>query len=173
MKKVILFLDAFGCGGIEKFVVSVCSKINRVRFDISILAVIKDEKTYYDEQLKASGIVIEQLLGYVETNPIKRMHLGHKCFKKYLRQLDKNTILHFNVSNSLDFEYASIARRMGFRNLVMHSHNSDATSNLKRMVHHFFKLFYCHIGSVNMACSKKAAVWLYSKYNTTRVGLVK
>ena len=160
-KKVVLFIDIFGCGGIEKFLYNTCKFINRSEFDISVVSVILDKNSYYIKMFDEINVSIDQLVEHIETNPLKRMLKGHKAFSKYLEKLDKKTIIHFNISNSIDMKYAKIAYNAGFSNLIYHSHNSDATSHLKRIAHYFFRPFRYNYSQKYIACSKEAAIWMY------------
>lgn len=72
----------------------------------------------------------------VEINPIKRFKKGLPAFKTHLKQhISPDTIIHFNVSNSIDLLYVKIAKSKGIKVRIAHSHNSLATSNLKKLAH--------------------------------------
>lgn len=160
-KRVLLFMDVFSCGGIERFLYNTCKFINKDLYDISVVSVVLDKKSHYIEMFDEICIPIDQLIVQNETNPLKRMQQGHKAFSAYLKKIDKKTIIHFNISNSIDMKYAQIAKKAGFNNLIYHSHNSDATSNLKRMAHYLFRPYRYKYSKRYIACSEKAAIWMY------------
>lgn len=163
MKKILFFIDVFGCGGIERFLYNTCKYIDKMKFEVSVLSVVLDENSYYIKMFDDIGISIDKLIDKKETNVLKRAVNGHKAFKEYLNSISKDVIIHFNISNSIDMKYAEIAYELGFSNLIYHSHNSDATSNLKRVAHYLFKSCRCKYSALNIACSKKAAIWMYRK----------
>lgn len=161
--KLTLFEDKFGVGGIEKFIYNVCSNINREKYDIRVVVVNKITN-YYDDLLNALGIKLIVLVPKVELNPIKRFKIGLPAFKNYLKN-ENNTcdIMHFNLSDSIDLLYVREAKKMGIKRRIVHSHNSSATSTLKKIIHYTGKIFLVNEPNYYLACSSQAAKWLFSR----------
>lgn len=161
MKKTILyFVEVFGWGGIETFVSNVCSRLDKGKYNIRIVAINKISD-HFDSMLDELGIIMDVLVPTRYESPFIRFSKGLKPFYRYIRQY-KDAIVHFNVSNSVDLLYVLIAKRRGIKNRIVHCHNSNATNNVKKFAHYFLKLSLAENGSCNMACSAKAAKWLFS-----------
>lgn len=158
-----MFEDKFGLGGIETFITNVCSKIDRNTFNVEVVVVNKIT-SQYDELFKKLGINLVVLVPEIELNPLKRFQKGLVAFKKYLSEKSKITsIIHFNISDSIDLLYVEIAKKYGIKIRIAHSHNSSATSKLKAIAHKSGKIFLSSAPNYYFACSKKAAKWLFSK----------
>lgn len=172
-RTIIYFVEVFGWGGIETFVSNVCNRLDKNKYNIKIVTVNKISD-HFDQILSEQGIELEVLVPKRIVNPMKRFARGLKPFDEYIRQ-QSDAIVHFNVSNAVDMLYVIIAKNRDVKIRIVHSHNSCATSSMKKIAHYFFKMFLAEIGTVNMACSGKAAKWLFSKkaYKNENYVLVK
>ena len=129
--KVILFEDKFGLGGIETFITNVILRIDYNLFDIE-LVVVNKVTDQYDSLFESLGVKV--LVPTEELNPIKRFSKGLPAFKEYLRtNISRDTIIHFNLSDSIDLLYVYLAKKRGIKVRIVHSHNSSATSSLKTL----------------------------------------
>lgn len=161
--KVIMFEERFGLGGIETFITNVLSRINRDLFDVR-LVVVNKATDQYDELLKALGIKPVILVPGLELNPIKRFQKGLPAFKQYLKfHVSNSDIIHFNVSNSIDLLYVRLAKNHGVKVRIAHSHNSSATSTIKKIAHKTGMMFLANTPNYYFTCSKLAARWLFPK----------
>lgn len=160
-QQLIYFIEVFGWGGIETFLSNLCLNINIEKYDIKILAINKITN-HFDEVLRCRNIELIVLEPERIANPIKRFSKGLKSFDKYIKNL-RNPIIHFNVSNSVDLLYVEIAKRRGINTRIVHCHNSNATNNFKRMAHYMLKPVLKNNATVKLACSDKAARWIFSK----------
>ncbi|MGO5461858.1 hypothetical protein ACTQX0_08780 [Lactobacillus amylovorus] len=131
--KVILFEDKFGLGGIETFITNVILRIDYNLFDIE-LVVVNKVTDQYDSLFESLGVKVKVLVPTEELNPIKRFSKGLPAFKEYLRtNISRDTIIHFNLSDSIDLLYVYLAKKRGIKVRIVHSHNSSATSSLKTL----------------------------------------
>lgn len=161
--KVIMFEEQFGLGGIGTFITSVLSRINRDLFDVR-LVVVNKATDQYDELLKSLGIKPVILVPGLELNPVKRFQKGLPAFKQYLKSHVSNSdIIHFNVSNSIDLLYVRLAKNNGVKVRIAHSHNSSATSTIKKIAHKMGMIFLANTPNYYFTCSKLAARWLFPK----------
>lgn len=161
--KVIMFEEQFGLGGIGTFITNVLSRINRDLFDIR-LVVVNKATDQYDELLKSLGIKLVILVPELELNPIKRFQKGLPAFKHYLKSnVSSSDIIHFNVSNSIDLLYVRLAKNNGVKVRIAHSHNSSATSTIKKIAHKTGMIFLANTPNYYFTCSKLAARWLFPK----------
>lgn len=166
--KICIFEERFGRGGIETFIFNLCSNIDLNKFDITIVTINK-VTNYFDNYLDNLGIKFKNLIIHEESNPIRRFQLGVPLFKKYLSE-NSFDIIHFNLSNSIDFLYVNIARKKSNSRIIIHSHNSGATSAIKYCAHYVGKLFFKYSNEIYLSCSDKAAKWLFSNkiYNNKK-----
>lgn len=161
--KVIMFEEQFGLGGIGTFITNVLSRINRDLFDVR-LVVVNKATDQYDELLKSLGIKPVILVPGLELDPIKRFQKGLPAFKQYLKSHVSNSdIIHFNVSNSIDLLYVRLAKNSGVKVRIAHSHNSSATSTIKKIAHKMGMIFLANTPNYYFTCSKLAARWLFPK----------
>lgn len=161
--KVIMFEEQFGLGGIGTFITNVLSRINRDLFDVR-LVVVNKATDQYDELLKSLGIKPVILVPELELNPIKRFQKGLPAFKQYLKShVSSRDIIHFNVSNSIDLFYVRLAKNNGVKVRIAHSHNSSATSTIKKIAHKMGMIFLANTPNYYFTCSKLAAHWLFPK----------
>lgn len=161
--KVIMFEEQFGLGGIGTFITNVLSRINRDLFDVR-LVVVNKATDQYDELLKSLGIKPVILVPGLELNPIKRFQKGLPAFRQYLKSHVSNSdIIHFNVSNSIDLLYVRLAKNNGVKVRIAHSHNSSATSTIKKIAHKMGMIFLANTPNYYFTCSKLAARWLFPK----------
>ena len=131
--KVILFEDKFGLGGIETFITNVILRIDYNLFDIE-LVVVNKVTDQYDSLFESLGVKVKVLVPTEELNPIKRFSKGLPAFKEYLRtNISRDTIIHFNLSDSIDLLYVYLAKKRGIKVRIVYSHNSLATSSLKTL----------------------------------------
>lgn len=161
--KVILFEDKFGLGGIETFITNVILRIDYNLFDIE-LVVVNKVTDQYDSLFESLGVKVKVLVPTEELNPIKRFSKGLPAFKEYLRtNISRDTIIHFNLSDSIDLLYVYLAKKRGIKVRIVHSHNSSATSSLKKVVHKVGMIFLSATPNYYFACSRLAAEWLFPK----------
>lgn len=171
--RLTLFEERFGWGGIETFICNVCTKIDLDRYNVRIVVVNK-VTDHFDLLLESRGIKMDVLLPKIESNPIKRFEKGLPKFKDYLKSHSCD-IIHFNLSNSIDMQYVKLAKKEGVRNRIVHSHNSSATNKKKLIAHKIGMLFWSHSANYYMACSNKAAKWLFpvSIYRNKKYSLIR
>lgn len=157
--KLLIFEDIFGWGGIETFITNVCKHIDKNEYDVRLVSVTKITN-HFDELLNDNNIKFDVLLPEAISNPIIRFKLGVPKFDEYLKKV-KPDIIHFNISDSIDFLYVNVAKKNGVKFRVVHSHNSSATSKTKKIAHYIGKLFLSDKSNYFVACSNKAAKWLF------------
>lgn len=162
MKKIIYFEDVFGWAGIETFMTNVIQYIDSDKYKIEF--VIIDKRTnHYDELLEKNGVEVNVILKKEVKDPVKRLMEGLKEFDKYLKNNYDGDAIHFNISNSIDMLYVYLAKKNGIKIRIAHSHNSFAKSHSRKVAHYLLKPFLCKMPSDYMACSEKAAQWLFDK----------
>lgn len=162
MKKIVYFEDVFGWAGIETFMTNVVKYIDRDKYNIDFVLINKITD-HYDEMFKEYNVNVVTILPNRIENPFDRLKAGLHGFKEYLKHDYDGDAIHFNISNSIDMLYVRIARKYGVKVCIAHSHNSSAKSKSRYFAHYFLKPFVQNTPSDYLACSHKAAKWLYSK----------
>ena len=159
-KKIIYFIEVLGWGGIETFIANVLQKINLNKYQVEIVCINKISD-HFDELFNRLGVKVVVLKKERIANPIKRYWVGVKAFGKYLDG-NKCEIIHFHISNAIDFLHVQMAKSKKVKYRISHSHNSDVNKKYKRVGHEILKVFLKNAPSHRVACSLKAYNWLYS-----------
>lgn len=121
MKKVLMFLDYYGFGGIEKVIQDIKENISNEKFQIEILSLVNS----------THDLSIVSLLNSKETNFFKRNLKGLKKFSCYLQE-NSYDIIHIHCYNSFGLIYATIARKY-VKKVIIHAHSSNICND-------FFKI---------------------------------
>lgn len=159
--KLAFFEDKFGVGGIEKFILNVCSNLDYNRYQITLIVVNKITNQY-DEILRKMNITVIELLSDIEVNPILRFMKGVPKFTEFTKKY-KPDVIHFNLSDSVDLLYVQSAKKNGIKIRIAHSHNSSVNSISKKIAHLVLKKILQYSPNYFFACSEKAAKWLFPK----------
>lgn len=159
--RLAFFEDKFGVGGIEKFILNVCSNLDLNKYEVTLIVVNKITNQY-DKILKELDIKVVELIDYIEVNPIKRFKKGVPLFNEFTKKY-KPDIIHFNLSDSVDLLYVQSAKKNGIKIRIAHSHNSSVNSLNKKVAHGILKIFLQYSPNYYFACSAKAAKWLFPK----------
>lgn len=102
---------------------------------------------------------------------IPRLRHPWQQYKKMNKILKENyyDIAYFNISETFNLVGIYAAHKNKVLKIIIHSHSSgsDCQNLIKRklleMMNRFFKHFIAKWGNCYLACSKKAALWLYPK----------
>lgn len=162
--KVLMYADRWNSGGIEAFIMNVFRNINHKKFEIDIL-VAQNESEMYDEEIKEGGGTKQQILNKKIESPIIRNIKNITMFKKKLQNADYD-IIHINIGNGVGLIYAFLAKKVGIKKIIVHSHNSDIGNKnrfIKKIAHNMCKILFQSFPTDYLACSDKAAKWLYTK----------
>lgn len=173
--KILMYADRWNSGGIEAFIMNVYRNINHKKFGIDIL-VAQNESDMYDEEIKKIGGIKQQILDKKIKSPVMRNIKNIIMFKKKLKNTDYD-IIHINIGNGVGLIYAFLARKVGIKRIIVHSHNSDIGNKnrfIKKLAHNICKIIFQDIPTDYLACSDKAAKWLYTKkiLNEERVKII-
>lgn len=151
--KVLMVVNNMNMGGIENFVMNVVRNIDRNKFEIDFLyCEIID--TYFDEEIRSLGFSITKICSRT-SNIFKHLSDLKKFFKE-----NKYDAVHINYSNSLCFTVARAAKRAGVKNIIVHSHSSNAS---RAKLHNFFKPLVSKYANIYLSCSELASEWMFTK----------
>lgn len=162
--RVIEFVDAWTSGGVEKYILQLVSNINREEFE-PIVWTTQKKTSLYDDELKENHIRLITMKGVTAINPILRIVQSLTRFKQELQRINAE-VFHLHASNGVVLIYAYIAKKCGISKVVVHSHSSDFGDGqrlIKEVGHRLGKLLFSSYADISIACSDKAAEWLFSK----------
>lgn len=165
---VVEYTDHWTTGGEESYITKLIAGLDHNIFDVRILTGQK-ETDLYDTQLinpiDMKSLSIYSLMSEVSGNPILRAGKTLPLFRKYLKD-NPCDIIHLHIRNGFSLRYAKIAKQCGVHRVIAHSHNSkfgEGQFLLKWIAHQCGKVLYGKYVDERLACSDKAARWLFSK----------
>lgn len=163
-QKVVYYLDCWGVGGIERFVINASQQIVNEGYETSVFASYCSDSLLMTN-LETLGIPITIALtgrkaGY---NVVARTLLTLKPWFVFLRK-EKPDIVHINIMNGVGFLFACIARLCQIDARVVHSHNSSVGASfqwLKSLISAFFSKLFGRFATNRLACSESAGSFLF------------
>lgn len=161
MNKIIVgYLEDGVSSGIDKYLLNFYKTVNKTDRQIDFITKIYDEKM--DKFLKENN------------SGLYRVQHNRKPIKQYIETkkiIDNGNygIAYFNISEAFNFIGILASKSVGVDKVVVHSHSagSDKSSNGKRKIAEILN-FICKpiilaCADERIACSNKAAEWLYTK----------
>ena len=153
MKKILLFLDYYYYGGIEKVIENIKDNMHE-KYKFNTLTFVN----------KAEKDEIESLLKKDCRNFFKRNIFGLIKFKQYIKN-NSFDIVHIHCYNAFGLIYANIARKYT-KKVIIHSHNSQIDKDKLKIKHYinkkiqkmFSKNDYTYI-----SCSKEAGYFCVAR----------
>ena len=162
--RIIEFEDAWTPGGVEKYIIQLIANINRNDFN-AIIWTTQKKTSLYDDEIRENNIKFVSMEGVTATNPILRIIQSLRMFKRELQSKNAD-VFHLHASNGVVLIYAYIAKKCGVPKVIVHSHSSDFGGGqriIKEMGHRIGKMLFSTSADINLACSDKAAEWLFTK----------
>lgn len=161
--KVLHFTIANTGGGITQFVLKLWKHIDRSRFHFDFVTM----SSYLDfaEELEKQGCKIYYVTTYAETDK--------EQFVKEIESILDNgyDVVHLHTSWWRGFFLEEIAKKKGISKIIIHSHNTDvhikenqSREDARKLHEEQKKLLREDMATDFLACSKKAADWLYGDY---------
>ena len=161
MKKILVgYIEDGKTSGIDKYLLNFLDKINSDDIQVDFLTRCYNEE--FVKQLNEKGCKVYQ----VSRN--RHFFKQIKEMKKILKN-ENYDIAYFNISEAYNCVGIVSSKLFGVKKIVVHSHSSDVEKSnfLKRKMAHFLnylsKVFISLCSDLNLACSDKAAKWLFSK----------
>lgn len=158
MKRICIFCEKWGAGGIEAFIVNTLEQMNLsdVCIDIVVAEIISN---LFTPRVDALGIHIYELSGdpYGLFENLRRLHAMLKE-RKY-------DVIHIHAFISVSFIYALQTKRDGVRKIILHSHNNHLRKSAYRLfkvaAHTICKHSLTYLGTDFWACSREAAEFMF------------
>ena len=156
MKKIrVLHIGTSGeKGGIDSFIINMCSHLNADEYEFSIIA--DCEKTAIENEFQAAGVSVIYVPSAVKSKIRYASALWH-----VIRRKDFDVVhCHKNsLANPLPI-IIGVFKRIPL--VIVHSHNTHATQlTASGKVHNAFKKILKRMNVYRLACSDKAAEWLF------------
>lgn len=150
MKKVAIFCDYYGDGGIEKVVNDIYNNL-KDEYKVDIIT------TIYNSNIYKKPITISKSK---TKNPIYRFIKTTLNIKKYTKKYD---IIHLNIHSPIELFYASLIKN---KKIIIHSHNSGFDKDylkIKTTISKIFKKLFLKQQYTYIACSKDSYLFTYNK----------
>ncbi len=157
MKKNVLHIGTSGGrGGIESFILNMCSRLDKSKYHFTIIA--DCDKAIIEQDFKDLG---------GDVHYIPAITKDKKGYVKALwHAIDKNKydIVHIH-KNSLSNPFPIlICKLKGIKSVILHSHNSSfANPSASQLVHSVFKRIINLFSLERLACSALAGEWMFGK----------
>ncbi len=172
--KVLLFTDVWVAGGVPKYISDIVSRLDKDLFICSVLTVQKKTTLFWDIiEKNCDGAYI--ISSQKSSDPFRRTFEGLHGFSQALMKI-KPDIIHMHASNGIMFLYAYLAKRIGVKCVVVHSHNTNFGNGhriIKRLGHEMCRLLFHRYVDKRLACSKEAAEWMFLKSDQKEVENIK
>lgn len=161
MKKKVLigFLNDGKAGGVDKYILSLVSVVNKEKYSITLLTKTLD--TDVQRELVKMGISTRQ------HSSAKNLIKQYKELK-YLMYEEKYDVVYFNMSMAIMGMGVLAAKNVGIKKRIIHSHSSgcDSENIVKRIImtilHTIMKKVCLTSATTFIACSEKAGEWMYT-----------
>lgn len=152
-------------GGIEMIIMNIYRNIDRskVQFDF----VDDCNGIYYSEEIERMG-------GNIIKLPTRRQnYIEYRRIIKELMSSGKYAAVHCNCLSAANIDFVKAAIKYGKTKAIVHSHQNMKLRHLKsEVLHRFNRIWMRNKNIIRLACSRKAACWLFGKA-TTESGVVK
>ena len=162
--KVLVYVEAWGQGGIESFLMNMFRCLQNNGFEF-VLFSTWEWNSSYDSELCALGIERYSVFNGYRPGQLKRLREGSAAFERILKKRQYDAV-YVNTMNGMGFLYSEVARRRGVPVRLVHSHNSTFGPNMtaaKTVAHKFAQLFLSGSATACLACSDDAGRYLFNK----------
>jgi glycosyltransferase EpsF len=147
-------------GGTESFIMNHFRLIDKERFKYKFI-VFTDSIGVYDEEIIDNGGVIYRISDRQSSSLLNHLI---KFFEVCKSQKILNPIFHLHLDGLNGF-YAIVLRLLGFKKVVVHSHNTNFQTELthKLLYHKLFRYLSRGFATHFAACGYDAGRWLFGK----------
>lgn len=146
-------------GGIEAFIMNLYRNIDRTKVQFDFIVPENMTIAYEEEILELGGHIYKVICG-MKRNPIR----GLFCYQKFFREHPEISVLHVHDCSAANLRIMKIAKRMGIKNRILHSHNNDYLTKLnirQLMVEKLNKKRLNKIATYLCACSEEAGKFMF------------
>lgn len=153
-KKAILHFELTeNMGGIETFLLNLCKKLDKDKYDFDIITT--SNKPAYKKDFDRLGCKIQQI-------PSKRNVFKYIRSLIYLIRNNRYDIVHFHKNSAANILPILIIRWVSGAKVIIHSHNTSPTKGkFSVLLHMLNRSFLYKISDEHLACSKVAGKWMF------------
>lgn len=162
-RKILLYSESWGTGGIESFVMNVIRALAQEPEYVCDVFSTHDSNHGYDAEIREHGGNRYCIFKGYRPNLLKRTIVSAIRFNKLLKRHHYD-VVHINTMNGMGFMYTAIAKHHGVPCRIVHSHNSafgEGSRAIKSVAHNFGKLAFGGSATARLACSKAAGEYLF------------
>lgn len=159
--------------GIESFIMNVYKNLDLDKINFYILSSQETTKMY-DKEIKKLGGVREVTIKEKYKSPIVRTLKNLTVFSKKIKERNYD-VIHLNICHGVAMIYAYMAKKAGIKKIIIHSHNTEIgkkARNVKKIAHTICKHIFEKYGTEYLACSDKAAEWLFTQKRLKDVKII-
>ncbi len=167
MKKILIGYITKNLGaGINQYIINFVKKISNEDIQIDLLTSSGKENDEYIRNVVLADIKYNNIY-YIPRN--KHFYSCIKELKRIIKQ-ENYDIAYFNISSTHDCLGLLAAKLCKVKKIISHSHGSSAVGDtkikrlIKRVINYMCKPIVSNCANTYLACSKKAAKWLYPSY---------
>lgn len=167
--KVLYFLESFGLGGIESFVLNVLENQDCSTNALEC-CVGRMTTSAFDKRINSLEAPFYCLETYGEGFPGFRYIECARKLESFLGEHNYD-VIHIHANHGVDYLFAKGAKDCGISKVVIHSHNTGVTEGAyKKIGHRLFRFAFSKYVDGYFACSAEAAQWLLSNKDFNRKG---
>lgn len=162
MKNIVIFNEHWLSGGVESLFMNLISNITDNDLKITIL-VTQKESDVYDSFLAQANIKLISIFDKPIANPIIRTLKNSRGFKKKIKELNPD-ILHINSCNAYCLKLAYFAKKLGIKNVIVHSHNTEIEHDklgIKEFAHRYWIKRFVKYPDYFFGCSTESLEFMY------------
>jgi len=177
--KVLVYVPGWGDGegidGISSYIMNIYKNINRSRIEFTIISFYSNKSVFENELLNLGGKIIKYPIDNIKG--IKKKIIISKLI---IKELNRNMYNAIYIQSSVPYDHLYMYFIKKYSNVpirIIHSHNSNFNKqfgNSIRMILGYFSKLFENSSTNYLACSKKAAYWLFrkSKVKNDKVELI-
>lgn len=162
--KVLHYIKHLESGGGETLIYNIYKRIDRSKIQFDFLVNQEKEEILNSKVRKLGGKVIPLIKSEPHSAFLKIIKCSCALYKLLLN--GGYSIIHIHCSNGQGLLFSYIARKAKVPVRIVHIHNADVDGNfkfLKRCFHKLCRVLFMDAPTGYIACSGKAASWLFSK----------
>lgn len=166
--RVLVYIPGWGAGegidGISSYIMNIYRNINRSRVEFTIIAFYSKKAFFENELLALGGKIVKYPIDNIK-GIRKKVIIG----KTIIKELNTNYYDSVYLQSSVPYDHLYMYFIKKYSNVptrIIHSHNSSFNNqfgNSIRMILGYFSKLFQSSSTNCLACSKKAAYWLFRK----------
>lgn len=154
--RILHVVTVMNLGGIETLLMTLYRNIDRTIIQFDFL-VHREEKGFFDDEIQSLG---GRLFHVRSLNP--RYYFEYRQQVQTVLGENRYDIIHshLNANSSI---VLGIAKKMGIKCRIAHSHIDKSTEGIKGLIKSINKLFINNVSTSRFACSEQAGKWLFGQ----------